>query len=89
MKIGRNIRLVLDVMEKTHGWYSLGGLQAAIDDKFAVYISEAGISARIRDLRKPKYGGRTVDKRRRSKDSDLWEYRLRPQFVEGQGELFR
>lgn len=36
--------------------------------------SEAGISARIRDLRKPRFGGHTVEHRRR--EDNLWEYRL-------------
>lgn len=34
----------------------------------------ASISARIRDFRKPKFGGHTVDRRYVSKG--LWEYRL-------------
>ncbi len=37
--------------------------------------SEAGISARIRDLRKAKFGGHTVDKERVGPDG-LWRYRL-------------
>jgi hypothetical protein len=37
--------------------------------------SEAGVSARLRDLRKPKFGGYFVERRRRNKG--LWEYRLR------------
>lgn len=36
--------------------------------------SEAGISARLRDLRKAKFGGYQVDRRRR--EAGLWEYRL-------------
>lgn len=36
--------------------------------------SEAAISARLRDLRKPKFGGHTVERRRRSRS--LFEYRL-------------
>lgn len=39
--------------------------------------SEAGISARIRDFRKPQFGGYEVDRRRRGNPSaGLWEYRL-------------
>ena len=39
--------------------------------------SEAGISARLRDLRKEKFGGHTVLRRRRGAPSQgLWEYRL-------------
>lgn len=39
--------------------------------------SEAGVSARIRDLRKPRFGGHIVERRRRGDPSrGLWEYRL-------------
>lgn len=40
--------------------------------------SEAGISARIRDLRKSRFGGFTIQRRRRpgAEKSGLWEYRL-------------
>lgn len=39
--------------------------------------SEAAISARLRDLRKPKFGGYLVERRRRGAPSaGLWEYRV-------------
>ena len=38
--------------------------------------SEAGVSARIRDLRKPKFGARIVKKR--CNNNGLWEYCLLP-----------
>jgi len=39
--------------------------------------SEAGVSARLRDLRKPQHGGRRVERRRRGEPRlGLWEYRL-------------
>ena len=37
--------------------------------------SETGISAKLRDLRKARFGGYAVDARRA--DGGLWEYRLR------------
>ncbi len=49
-------------------WHSLAALSAAAGDP------EASISARIRDLRKPKFGGHLVE--RRYVSSGLWEYRL-------------
>jgi len=41
--------------------------------------SEAGVSARLRDLRKPRFGNNSVERRRRTSNG-LWEYRvfLRP-----------
>ncbi len=39
------------------------------------HATETGISARLRDLRKPKFGGYVVESKRRF-DGGLWEYRL-------------
>jgi hypothetical protein len=40
--------------------------------------SEAGVSARLRDLRKARFGGHAVDRRRRGEAGrGLFEYRLR------------
>lgn len=39
--------------------------------------SEAGVSARLRDLRKEKFGSYTIERRRKGEpDSGVWEYRL-------------
>lgn len=39
--------------------------------------SEASVSARLRDLRKEKFGGHIVERRRRGPpEAGLWEYRL-------------
>ena len=43
--------------------------------------SEAGISARLRDLRKEKFGGYSIERKR--SDEGLWWYRM-----ERKGELF-
>lgn len=38
---------------------------------------ESSVSARLRDLRKPRFGGHTVSRRRRGEaDKGLFEYRL-------------
>lgn len=39
--------------------------------------SEAGVSARIRDLRKPKFGAHNIERRRNG--GGLWVYRLADQ----------
>jgi hypothetical protein len=39
--------------------------------------SEAGVSARIRDLRKKRFGGHTMSRRRRGNaKAGIWEYRM-------------
>lgn len=51
-------------------WRSLGEIQKITGG------SEAGVSARLRDLRKQKFGGHRVDRRRREGADGLWEYRV-------------
>jgi len=51
-------------------WWTLAQLKTVCGG------SEAGISARLRDLRKPHFGGFTVHHRRRSGANGCWEYRL-------------
>ena len=51
-------------------WLTLPEIAAQTGDP------EASISARIRDLRKPKYGGFEVHHRVREGHTGLWEYRL-------------
>lgn len=58
---------VWDVM-KDGQWHTLAELAARCDG------SEAAISARIRDFRKPKFGGLTVESQRVK--AGLWHYRL-------------
>lgn len=41
-------------------------------------ISEAGASARLRDLRKRQYGARTVERKRIERGSGLYLYRVVP-----------
>ena len=40
--------------------------------------SEAGVSARLRDLRKPGCGYQVVERRRVERANGLWEYRVVP-----------
>lgn len=50
------------------GWRALSEIATACD------CSEAGASARLRDLRKPRFGGHTVETDRVA--GGLWRYRL-------------
>jgi hypothetical protein len=58
----------------THQWYTLAEIEA-----YTGY-PQASISSQMRHLRKPKFGGYLVTKRRRT--TGTWEYRLMPR--EGQ-----
>jgi hypothetical protein len=53
-----------------HGWHMLSEIERVTGDP------QASISARIRDLRKAKFGRHLVE--RRYVVDGLWEYRLRP-----------
>lgn len=63
---------VLDLMED-------GAWRTYAEIKRVTGGSEGGIGARLRDLRKPQHGRRTVARRRRDDpEAGAWEYRLEP-----------
>lgn len=66
-RLGRQLDGVRYMLLAHRGeFFTLGELQAMAGG------SEAGISARIRDLRKPRNGGHDVQRRRRG--GGVWEY---------------
>lgn len=70
-RLGKNLTAVLALM-RDGCWRTLSEIREAIGAG-----SEAGVSARLRDLRKPKFGGFTVDRRRRGAAADgTHEYRV-------------
>jgi|ETNvirenome_6_85_1030632.scaffolds.fasta_scaffold275130_2 hypothetical protein len=50
--------------------------------------SDASVTARIRDLRKARFGGYDVDRKRSENHDGLWVYRLREPEPAGQRQLF-
>ena len=62
------IRRIYDLM-KDGCWRSLGEIEMETGDP------QASVSAQLRHLRKQRFGGNQVDKRRRD-GSGTWEYRL-------------
>jgi len=56
------VERVREIMVQGH-WWSLGGIVAMLKSR-GVEASDASVSARLRDLRKPKYGGYTVERRK-------------------------
>lgn len=60
-------------------WHTLSELHSKVGG------SEAAISARIRDFRKKRFGGHSVDRERVPGHKGLWRYRL----VLRDGDLFK
>lgn len=50
-RVGRQVDAVRRVMTSDHAWYTFDALRKALAAD-GIYVSEAGVSARIRDLRK-------------------------------------
>ena len=71
--LNRQQQAVYTLMSDGH-WRTLADVAARLE------YPEASISARLRDLRKAKWGGHTVERRRQVRLSDYqsrtWEYRL-------------
>jgi hypothetical protein len=68
-RLGAQCQRVLDVMRDGR-WRTLRQLSDESD------APEASVSARLRDLRKPRFGGHQVE-RRRVNDAGTWEYKVR------------
>lgn len=75
-RLGTEFAYVVEAMSDGE-WWTLSGLRARILRVHGVSCSEAGISARIRDARKPRFGGRTVERRRVEGGGGTYEYRMR------------
>lgn len=56
-------------------WWTLQQLQGALEVN-GINATEASISARIRDLRKEKFGAHIIDRRRVIGARGLFEYRM-------------
>ncbi len=67
-RLNAQTRRVFDLMSDGL-WRTLGEISAACGDP------EASVSARLRDLRKEKFGGHLVGRRRRT--AATWEYQLK------------
>jgi hypothetical protein len=69
-RLGRQLDAVRRWM-LTHEWQTLA--EIAVGTGYGE-AAAASISARLRDLRKPRFGGYAVEKRRRT--AGTWEYRI-------------
>ena len=57
------------------GWYMPHELVRFISSRWNILVSDATVTAKLRDLRKPKYGAHAIEKRQRE-GSRAYEYRL-------------
>jgi len=73
-RLSKQHRDVLAVMlpgkSFTGPWVTLAGIEALTGHP------QASISARLRDFRKPRFGGYLVERRRRGGKGGTWEYRV-------------
>lgn len=65
---------VLSVMQDGE-WHTLQEIVIKISYPPYDQASEAGVSARLRDMRKPRFGGHVIHRRRKA-DGGLFEYRM-------------
>ena len=70
-RIAKQLAAVRDAMSDGR-WHTLFALSRITG------ASEASCSARLRDLRKPRYGSRTVERRTVMGGGGIFEYRLVP-----------
>ncbi|AMV29318.1 hypothetical protein VT84_33290 [Gemmata sp. SH-PL17] len=75
-RLNEQTRRVFEAM-RNGGWLTLLEIQLRIFAATQKRDPEASVSARLRDLRKERFGGFTVERQRRGDPkAGLWEYRL-------------
>ena len=57
-------------------WRTIDTIAALVESKTGHRATPQSVSARLRDLRKPHFGGYRVDRRRVSGSNGLFEYRV-------------
>lgn len=71
-----NGRVLRFLRIRNSGWWTPAELISKYLTEYGVMVSDSSITARIRDLRKPRYGAHVIEKRRRE-GSNAYEYRLK------------
>jgi hypothetical protein len=86
------VRTLVEIVRTILGrgrWYTPWELCDEIRILHGVRISDSSVTARIRDIRKPQYGGQQVELRKRE-NSRAYEYRLaRPDEAAGKKPVSR
>src|ERR1700761_5829976 len=77
-RIATQLEVIASLMESAHQaeqWLNLAGIEQETS------YPSASISAQLRHLRKPKFGGHRVEKRRRGGKGGTYEYRVYPRIT--------
>lgn len=61
----------------SHDWRTLAKIRHDLEYLYQTNVPEASISARLRDLRKDRFGAWIVERRRADNKKGLYEYRVR------------
>jgi hypothetical protein len=72
-KLGAHIAAVRTIM-RSRGWVTLREIELALMER-SIFIELQSVSARVRDLRKAKFGSHIVD--RRYVGNGIFQYRIR------------
>ena len=60
----------------THEWVELPELVAKVRMCVGGHVTDSGVTARVRDLRKEKFGGHVIYSRAARFGGGVWEYRM-------------
>lgn len=72
-RLSGQLEVVLEAIQGEK-WWTLDELQAYVETRLSRRVTQTSVSARLRDLRKKKFGGHTVE--RRNEGGGLFRYRL-------------
>jgi hypothetical protein len=70
-----NLTFLVGHILSTGKWMMPHEIQRVLKDSYGEMHSDSSITARLRDLRKAKFGAYTIEKRKRE-GSNAYEYRL-------------
>lgn len=73
----RDFDRLSDQYDKIFGLMKDGEWRSLAEIEYQTSYPQASISAQLRHMRKLRFGGHTVEKRRRQ-DGNVWEYKLIP-----------
>jgi hypothetical protein len=83
-RLWTQLMAIEDMMVRRGDWLTFSDIRHLLYKDYAVESSEASISARLRDLRKPRFGAYVVERRRQG---PVWQYRVLPPLPTGQLEM--